>query len=254
MKVYTLGDLPMDIVHKRAETVGNPVLADLILVGGGDGSVLRAVDVVCRAKIWDTPILGYNTGHVGFLSNDLSEFALADLLTKGMDGLPLVQKRNLIDLGVVANGYSRWGLNEVVIQPKIMGRLFDVEILIRGVDGIDSLEPLIYRGDGVIISTSSGSTAYNLSAGGPIIVPSLDTITLTPICPFSLSARPLVIPGSAELCIQCDKEGILTLDGNPRDAGPLTYISMSKHKISLVKYGGFMDAIHNKLGWNNSIK
>lgn len=223
--------------------------AEVFVVEGGDGAMLKAVARLCASKLWHIPILGINTGHVGFLSNDISITDLNNILGNG--NLP-IEERSLL---VVDNDGNRYyALNDVVLQPQAPGRLFEVDVSLHDLEEDGKMFILEYKGDGVIISTASGSTAYNLSAGGPIVLPDLNTMTLTPICPFSLAARPLVMSGRTALCVDTEEPAYLTIDGSAWIASKHINVRMSKHKIKLVKYSAFVDAIHEKLGWNRSIK
>jgi len=249
MKVFYSGKgihgSSIELVNKLAD-------ADVYIVEGGDGTMLRAVSHICLNKLWHIAILGSNTGHVGFLSNDLNIKLLNSVLNKSnIDDLP-IEERNL--LIVENNGQYHYALNEVVLQPQAPGHLFEVGVSLHNLEINGKMFILEYKGDGVIISTASGSTAYNLSAGGPIVLPELNTLTITPICPFSLATRPLIIPGRTTICIDTGAPAYLTVDGVATEAHNLIHVRMSQHKVRLVKFSSFVDAVHEKLGWNRSIK
>lgn len=247
MRIFYSGQ--QKISGNSIELVDRMVDAEVFVVEGGDGAMLKAVARLCASKLWHIPILGINTGHVGFLSNDLNIGMLDSLLSS--TELP-IEERNLL---VVDNDGNRYyALNDVVLQPQAPGRLFEVGVSLHDLEANGKTFILEYKGDGVIMSTASGSTAYNLSAGGPIVLPNLNTITITPICPFSLAARPLVMSGRTALCVDTEEPAYLTIDGSAWIASKHINVRMSKHKIKLVKYSAFVDAIHEKLGWNRSIK
>jgi NAD+ kinase len=252
MRVYYEGK--HNIKRDSVELVPSLNDAEVFVVDGGDGRMLEAASIISSHGLWHIPILGFNTGHVGFLSNDLditNSATLNHIFTTEVANLP-IEEHHLL---VVKNGAEiSYAINEVVLQPKIPGRLFEIGVSLHNVGTDNKMFILKYKGDGIIISTASGSTAYNLSAGGPIVLPELDTITLTPICPFSLAARPLVVPGRTMLCMDTEMPAYLTIDGRPMEANKDIHISMYEHKVSLVKYSSFVDAIHEKLGWNRSIK
>jgi NAD+ kinase len=138
-------------------------------------------------------------------------------------------------------------INEISIHPLVIGRLFTVNIEVNGY-------PITYKGDGLVISTTSGSTAYNLSAGGPIMHPAIDAICLTPLNPFSLASRPLVIPSDATITISDKNEpSIISVDGCSTRINKGT-IKLSEKKVTLVKLDNFMVDIQTKLGWNDNIR
>ncbi len=215
--------------------------ADIFIVYGGDGTILRAIWELTASQSFNTHLLGINTGHVGFLSNDFGRHRADTLLSRGITDY--ISKRALLEFD------HRYALNEIVVQPNYKGKLFKVVVRVGE-------NELVFKGDGVIISTASGSTAYNLSAGGPIMMPTMRTINITPICPFSLSARPIVLSGEEPIYVETSGMADVTVDGHV--VGSMTLkkakIGIAEESISLVKVNSFIDAIHHKLGWNNSIK
>ena len=251
MKVYTLNNSHRYIENMRGvQGTDNLFAADVILVDGGDGAVLRAADFLCRAN-WDKPILGFNTGHVGFLSNDLSIKQLEKILSGDAASLP-VQRRSILE---VFDGKKSFALNEVVIQPQSPGRLFDVHVSLSYKEANKYVQAnLTYKGDGVIVSTASGSTAYNMSAGGPIVAPGLDSIMVTPLNPFSLASRSLILPGCSEITLMPRRQAHMVLDGRVHTADKHIIVNKASRTIKIVKYSNFVDAIQEKLGWNHSIK
>lgn len=180
---------------------------DVIIVLGGDGTILSTARVLCK---YDIPILGVNTGHLGFLTEvemDEVSFAIKSLF----NGEYSVENRIMLKCTLNDNlGKNYYALNDVVISKGILARILTYEIL------IDEKHYMEFTADGVIISTPTGSTAYSLSAGGPIIYPTLKLISITPICPHSLGFRTIVIDSSSNICIIIKKKYesvFLTLDG-----------------------------------------
>ena len=173
--------------------------ADLALVFGGDGTILRVARWLAGRPV---PVMGVNLGKLGYLA----EFALEELkgeLGNVLDGRCQVSRRMMLKCSVVqasqpgASGdFDSIALNDVVISAGEPFRVIELRVSV----GSDLLAS--YYGDGLIVSTPSGSTAYNMSAGGPIVSPELAGVVVTPICPHSLSYRPIVMPGSVELGIE----------------------------------------------------
>lgn len=163
------------------------VSADAILVLGGDGSLLSAAR---RLKGKSTPLMGVNFGRLGFLASFTPE-GIKEQLQKFVEGKLPTSRRPMIEAAVLAaDGKSKFvatALNDAVITAGPPFHMIELQI------GVDGEEGIRYFGDGVIVSTASGSTAYNVSAGGPIISPDVDALCLTPIAPHSLSFRPVVI-------------------------------------------------------------
>jgi NAD+ kinase len=182
---------------------------DLLVVLGGDGTMLGAARLVGARQI---PVLGVNFGWLGYLT----EFTLAELfpaLDVLLDGGFAVDQRMLLDVTVERAGQpiaQQRALNDAVINKAAPAHMIELECYVNGlfVNG--------FRADGMIIATPTGSTAYSLSAGGPIVYPSISAILLTPICPHMLSNRPVIVPGESlvELVFKStDEELMLTIDG-----------------------------------------
>ncbi len=182
---------------------------DLIIVLGGDGTLLHAARGV---GLCDVPLLGVNLGSLGFLTAVTTE-QVFDTLEKIIQGEMSPEKRMRLEVRVVRDGatvFESVVLNDAVLNKAALARILDLSVSIDGRRLTD------YRADGLIISTPTGSTAYNLSAGGPILHPSLSAMIITPICPFVLANRPLVVPGEAELTVKSSpmaEDVFLTCDG-----------------------------------------
>ncbi len=183
---------------------------DAVIVLGGDGTILESAR---RAAPFGKPVLGLNLGRLGYMAE--LEMGELDKLGGIVSGEYKTETRSMINIDIVATDGSirktEYALNDAVLSNGTISRIVDTELYEGGVH-IGS-----YRSDGMIISTPTGSTAYSLAAGGPILDPRLDCLCVTPICPHSLYARPLIFPDSASIEIKniCQREKtlFLTVDG-----------------------------------------
>jgi len=183
--------------------------SDVVLVLGGDGTMLSAARLVAEKEI---PILGINLGGLGFITevNKKEVFSAIEIMLKGEC---LIEERIMLQAGILRNKeqISKYTvLNDAVITKGALARIIDLETY------VEHTYVTTFKADGLIISTPTGSTAYNLSAGGPILHCSLECIIITPICPHTLTNRPIVIPGesSIEIILKSESEDVfLTLDG-----------------------------------------
>jgi len=189
------------------ETLAKEV--DLLLVFGGDGTLLAAARSLDERSI---PILPVNLGGLGFLTSvTLGE--LYPLLEQVLEGKHRISERMLLQAELIRAGrivHARRALNDAVLNKAALARMAEFDL------HIDDTYVCSYRGDGLIISTPTGSTAYSLAAGGPILYPVLQAFIITPICPHTLTNRPLVVPDTARIRVDCraGEEAIyLTLDG-----------------------------------------
>jgi NAD+ kinase len=185
-----------------------PGLADLLIVLGGDGTLLSMARAVGDLGV---PIMGVNLGGLGFLTATTLDEMLPSL-EAALAGHMVIEERLMLLARVIRNGAAvceHMALNDVVITKSAMSRIIGLTVSVAG------QYATAYRADGLIISTATGSTAYSLSAGGPIVAPSVDAIVLTPICSHTLTNRPIVLPASQriEVTIQSDQEIMLTVDG-----------------------------------------
>jgi NAD+ kinase len=222
--------------------------SDLVVVIGGDGVMLEAAR---RATPCGIPILGVNMGRVGYMTE--LEMTELDLLDKIFTNEFYLDERAMLRVDIRSNKgqsrFSAYALNEAVIANGSTARIIDLELSDNG--------RLVseYRADGIVIATPTGSTAYSLSAGGPIVDPKLSCFCVTPICPHSLVARPLIFPDSAKLEIKniCVREKILhlTVDGKATfdlffgDTVVITKASI-KTKLLRIKDDGFYSKIRLK--------
>ncbi|MCP4664019.1 MAG: NAD(+) kinase [bacterium] len=222
---------------------------DLVVVLSGDGTLIS----VARSLAPRVPILGVNLGRLGFLT-ELVRSELYPTLVKVLAGEFAVEERFLLDVDLHRSGgftaHSR-AFNDAVIAKGAQAKIIELKLHIDG-----RLMSHI-RADGLIVSTPSGSTAYNLSAGGPIVYPTLPVAVLTPICPHALSLRPIVVPDQADIAISLDtelEEVYLSVDG--QESIPLGYqdtvkVKRSASAVHLVRLGDrtFYDSLRDKLNW-----
>jgi len=226
--------------------------ADLVVVLGGDGTFLGAARMMGERE---TPILGINLGGLGFLTEITIDEA-RNALSRVIDGDYEVDRRITLE-AVVARARENGGqkehfraLNDVVIVKRAFGRMLDVTV------AADHKPFCAYRADGLIVATPTGSTAHALSAGGPIVFPSLRVVVLAAICPHTLSHRPVVLPDSFELemRVESDDHGaLLTCDGQESahlDQTDIIYIRRGKHVVALVRSAHpYFEIWRDKLRW-----
>ena len=224
--------------------------ADLIVVLGGDGTMISAARLVGDGEAL---VLGINYGSLGYLTEFRIEemFPSLETIFEGnyeIDRRVMLSAEHIRDEQVLAKGRV---LNDVVINKAALARIIEIDV------SLNELFVNSFRSDGLIVSTPTGSTAYNLSAGGPIVYPSMNAIVLTPICPFTLTNRPIVIPDDAaiELKLKNENEGVvLTLDGQtgyPMQSGDRVLIRKSRTTFNLVQppNRNYFDVLRNKLQW-----
>jgi len=228
--------------------------ADLAVVVGGDGNMLGAARILAR---YDTKVIGINRGNLGFLT-DLDPDSALQQLSDVLAGEYRCEERFLLEAQVCRDnecGRLSTAINEVVLHPGKVAHMIEFEVY------IDDSFAFSQRSDGLIIATPTGSTAYSLSAGGPILTPPLDAIVLVPMFPHTLSSRPLVINGNStirlkfsqigsELEISCDSQIAL-----PIQEGEEIFIRRSEYHLDLVHpldYNYF-NTLSTKLGWSKKL-
>jgi NAD+ kinase len=227
-----------------------PTHTELVIVLGGDGTLLSVARQVWNRNI---PILGVNLGGLGFLTEVHLE-ELYRVLERVIQGDFKTNERDVISVAVIHKGERMAEftvLNDAVINKGALARIIDIEITING----EYLNT--FQSDGLIISTPTGSTAYNLSAGGPIVYPSLHNLIITPICPHTLTNRPIVIPDDVEVRAVLkskQQEVILTLDGQqgfPLEFEDVVEVKKADGRILLIKspYRSYFDLLREKLKW-----
>ena len=235
----------------QAEVFDRSEIYDLVVVLGGDGTLLS----VARSLAGSIPILGVNMGNLGFLT-EVPRSELYPSVMKFLEGDYDVDERALLDVSLRrASGeeVSYRVLNDAVINKSALARIIELVVT------VDGHRVATYRSDGLIISTPTGSTAYNLAAGGPILNPQLPVVVVTPICPHTLTLRPIVVPDSAsvELRLETSHEEVyLTLDGQEGaqiDYGDTIRLRRSKDVVRLVKTSDrtFYDSLRDKLRWGH---
>jgi NAD+ kinase len=224
--------------------------SDLIVVLGGDGTMISAARLTGRREVL---VLGVNYGSLGYLTEFRIE-EMFDALGEILAGHYDIDRRVMLDVEHWQGAKkltSERILNDVVINKSALARIIEIEV------ELNNFFVNSFRADGLIVSTPTGSTAYNLSAGGPIVYPSMNAVLLTPICPFSLTNRSIVMPDDAEIKLKLvsDNENVvLTLDGQSGyDLEPQDHIKVRKSEISfnLIKptNRNYFDVLRGKLKW-----
>jgi NAD+ kinase len=222
----------------------------LIVVLGGDGTMLRTARYVARHNV---PIVGINMGSFGYLTEvNLNEMHSA--LELILSGKYTTEKRMMLDV-VIKRGKTILAagsvLNDVVINRGNLSRIVELET------SINNMYLTTYKSDGLIISTPTGSTAYSLSTGGPIVYPEKDLIIINPICPHTLTNRPIILPDESVLKVTLwskEKGAALTLDGQENcriRSGDVITIKKSKYVTKIIPspYRSYWEILRSKLGW-----
>ncbi|MCP4789839.1 MAG: NAD(+) kinase [Gammaproteobacteria bacterium] len=225
---------------------------DLAIVVGGDGSMLAAARVLA---IHDVPVIGVNRGKLGFLT-DISPEEVEDCLAQVLSGKYEASSRFMLSAKVMRDGQEvarGSGLNDIVLHPGQSARMLTYDLL------IDKRPVYADRADGVIIATPTGSTAYALSAGGPIMHPGLDAIALVPMHPHNLSSRPLVVSADAELALHLGQDNqtqpVLSIDGQVHitlEHGDTILVQRHLARLKVLHPIGhhFYERCRSKLGWH----
>src|ERR1043165_5362080 len=257
IKLVGLPEIERESIEHRTgcavEVVADTELAkqvDLMLVLGGDGTMIATARMVSDTEV---PVMGVNYGGLGYLA----EFPLEDLFP-ALDGVLAgkyrLQQRLMLSVelwrGPELVTRNRV-LNDVVVNKSALARIIEIEAY------LNQQFVNLFRADGLIVTTPTGSTAYNLSAGGPVIYPSMNALVITPICPFTLSDRPIVVPEDAliELRLRTQKEEVvLTLDGQVgRPIRPEQRVTIRKSltpfKIVQPKNRNYFEVLREKLRW-----
>jgi len=229
-------------------------LLDLVVVLGGDGTLLSAARVTATI---DVPLLGVNLGSLGFLT-EVPLQSLYSMLEAIGRGHAEVEHRSLMQVDLLREDEVRGRylvFNDAVVNKTALARLNTYDL------HIDKAFVSSYRADGMIVATPTGSTAYSLSAGGPVLMPSVKAFVITPVAPHSLTHRPLVVPDSVEIEIMLRSEeevAYLSLDGQPgldlRD-GDRVHCRRSEHQVNLFRTGtDFFHVLRTKLKWGERQK
>jgi len=253
-KVFIDADTAAAIKLDGYDRESIPSLVEMLIVLGGDGTLLAASRLVADAHR-DVPIFGVNLGSLGFMA-EVSLDELYDNLEKAIAGKLATEDRIMLTTSVLRDGkrIAQYRvLNDAVINKGALARMMELKVSVD--DGL--LTTL--RADGLIIATPTGSTAYSLSAGGPIIYPTLHCFVVTPICPHTLSNRPIAVPDNVvvTVCLTSHSEDVvLTLDGQigftlmPND---VVEIKKSRFKMKLIKHPtkSYYEILRAKLKWGN---
>ena len=232
-----------------------PLESDLIVVLGGDGSLIGMAGRIAEAGV-DVPIVGVNFGNLGFLTEITLE-ELYESLESVIDGSAIIEQRMMLRARTLRDGAvyaERLALNDVVITKGALSRIIDLAV------GIGEQPVMRMRADGLIIASPTGSTAYNLAAGGPILHPEVDALLLTPIAPHMLTNRPIVLPGGSEVHIQSAMNGandevFVTFDGQSGHAledGDVILVSRAERPLRLIRASSrtYFDVLRQKLKWS----
>lgn len=223
--------------------------ADMAIVLGGDGTVISAAKKIAGKEI---PILGVNLGTLGFLT-EIEKPKIYPALDAVMAGNYTIEKRMALSAEVQKTRESFLAVNEIVVGKRDFGRMVTTSVWVDG-EWMDS-----YVADGVLIATPTGSTAYNLSAGGPILSPTMEAVVITPICPHSFNKRSLVVSSQAEICVKVEKtresyvdEASVRCDGEVGasiETGDVIRIQKAELPFNMICVGevGFYQKMRSKL-------
>jgi NAD+ kinase len=223
---------------------------DLVIVLGGDGTLLSAARAFAKTQI---PILSVNLGSLGFLT-EIPLPELYSMLEAWCDNCASVEIRSMMRLELFREGKSfrTWdALNDVVVAKGAIARMADFTV------EIDQQFVATFRADGVIVSTPTGSTAYSLAANGPIVMPTVNAVVVTPICPHLLTIRPIVVPGDATITVHVEgvpSQTYLTVDGQEAielHLGDSINCCRSEYSVRLLRLrpNGLFNVLRSKLSW-----
>ena len=239
--------------HSKEKLLGK---ADLVIVLGGDGTILKTARRLTSKKVL---VLGVNLGSLGFLTECMPD-KLFECLDKILKGQHTIDKRTLLRV-TIYRGEKKLdtflALNDAVVNQGAFARLIALDL------EINNRKVVNFKADGLIVATPTGSTAHSLSAGGPIVHPSIESLTITPICPNSLSMRPIVLPDDRQLTVTIETQRRektaligLTLDGQDMlilEYGDKIKFRRSKRKIYMVRTGNrYYKMLRNKLKWGQA--
>lgn len=251
VEVFLDERLAVDMGDYQGYPAGSiPAMVHLIVVLGGDGTLISVARKVGDLR---TPILGVNLGSLGFLT-EITLGELYPVLERVIEGEFEVTNRLMLEAVVRRDGQEvgRYRvLNDVVINKGAIARIIDMEVT------VDSDYLTTFKADGLIISTPTGSTAYNLAAGGPIIYPGLHCLVITPICPHMLTNRPIIVSDESTIRVEVkfqDEDVVFTADGQvgmPLHGGDVVEIRKSRSSTLLIKSPSkdFFEVLRTKLHW-----
>lgn len=241
---FSLGlQIPYDSVIE-----GNDFSADAVISVGGDGTFLRTATRVGSKGI---PMVGINTGRLGFLA-DITTDRITDAITRIHNGDYTLEERNLLQVRMegLPAGHTPYALNDIAILKH------DISSMISIATSVGNTPMITYQADGLVAATPTGSTAYSLSVGGPIIAPGTNVICLTPVAPHSLTMRPLVLPADETIRLDVTSRShsfLVSIDGNSFSCPEHTAIEISRapFRISVIKpaKGDFFATLRAKMLW-----
>jgi NAD+ kinase len=228
---------------------------DLVIAFGGDGTLLDAASAVAHSSA-DPPLLGVNLGRLGFLT-EVGRSEMTAALEAAISGRSRIETREMLEGGVTRSGTrlsNHLALNDVVVTRNALSRMIEIDV------AIDGRFVCHVKADGLIVATATGSTAYNLSAGGPIVDPSVDAFVLTPIAPHTLTYRPLVLPASARIelrpVIEPQSDIVLTFDGQfglRLQSDDVVDVARARRQLRFLRTSSrtHFDMLREKLKWGN---
>ncbi len=222
---------------------------DALVTLGGDGTLISAVR---RSFNYDKPILGIYAGNLGFLA-DISMDELDEFVGNMLKGKSRIDERSVLEAKIIKKGeeITMYAFNDIVLTRPSISNMIHIETL------VDAKAFNTYYGDGVIVSTPTGSTAYNLSAGGPVLFPLTQVFALTPICPHSLTQRPVVLPGKFSIEMKTPQNrALIIIDGQDMHElgqGESIHIRLASKTVKLIHREEFnyFDVLKEKLGWGD---
>ncbi len=229
--------------------------SDILISIGGDGTLLS---LSRRSYHYDKPILGINAGNLGFLT-DIKLYEIEDFITKIFIGEYRIDHRMVLEVELISKVENKHliAFNDIVLSRPSIDGMVNVNAYVSSSEvHMDKKHLNHYYGDGVIVSTPTGSTAYNLSAGGPIVYPLTQALIITPICPHSLTQRPLVLPADFEVTFESEDETIIVIDG--QDIYNLKFFDAIRIKVAQKSVRmihrierNYFDVLKQKLHWGS---
>ncbi len=227
--------------------------ADVVIAFGGDGTLLDAASAVAHSQ-YDVPVVGVNLGRLGFLT-EIGRSEMTDALEMIVLGRTTTETRLLLEGRVMRKGSqqaTRLALNDVVVTRGALARMIEIDV------NVDTDRVSHVKADGLIVATATGSTAYNLSAGGPILHPSADAVVLTPLAPHALTNRPIVLPAASRIqltpLVEPDTDPVVTFDGQfgvALEPGDTIEIARAARALRLLRTTSrtYFDMLREKLKW-----
>jgi NAD+ kinase len=256
-KIFTKHDIEVTIESISGAMIGIMGMdfdnlcqkCDILVTLGGDGTLISAVR---RSFRHDVPVFGVYAGNLGFLA-DINIDELEDFVGHLVKGEYRLDERAILEAKFHENEneVTLYAFNDIVITRPSVSNMIHIETL------VDSKAFNTYYGDGVIVSTPTGSTAYNLSAGGPVLFPLTNVFALTPICPHSLTQRPVVLPGKFSIEMKTPKDrALVIIDGQDKhelEAGESIHIQLARKTVKLIHREEFnyFDVLKEKLNWGD---